>query len=235
MDSTTPLDDFQAETYQEHNSKRFEHLDRMDLSLYGKSILEIGAGIGDHTRYLLSKIPSKILATEARQENIDIFNERYSEETIIDILQMDMDHPQQDIGNYDVCYCYGLLYHLAKPEQAIEYMAEHTRELLLLETCVDYLKQDTVNLVEEDPSFFSQSYSGIGCRPGRRWLFSVLKQNFGYVYVPRTQPDHPQFPDSWNLAQSPSRLTRAVFIASHSALSSAKLSTELLSKQNKPT
>ena len=230
MNTKTPFEDFQADSYREHNRRRFEHLDSLDMNLSNKSILEIGAGIGDHTVYLLAKTPKEILATEARQENVDIFEERFSKIDTVKIRQMDMDNPLETVGTHDICYCYGLLYHLSKPEQAIRYIAKRTKETLLLETCVDYVKQDTVNLVPEDPSFFSQSYSGTGCRPGRRWLFSILKQHFQHVYEPRSQPNHEQFPTDWSLESSPARLTRAVFVASHLELPTTKLASELLYK-----
>lgn len=43
---------------------------------------------------------------------------------------------------------------------------------------------------------------------------SQLKALFAYVYVPRTQPAHEEFPLDWSGAQPLGRLTRATFVAS---------------------
>jgi hypothetical protein len=42
-----------------------------------------------------------------------------------------------------------------------------------------------------------------------------LKENFPYVYFPKTQPDHPEFPLEWGTKmEDRSKLIRAVFIGS---------------------
>ena len=228
-----PFDDFRADKYLLHNQRRFEHLDSLELNFAGKSIFEVGAGIGDHTEHLLTKGISRILTTEAREENFDILKQKFLGEQKVEILKLNLEEPHAKIDIHDICYCYGLLYHLSQPESAIAYLSDHTGETLLIETCVDYLKQDTVNLISEDARQYSQSYSGIGCRPGRRWLFNILKSHFEYVYVPRTQPSHEQFPLDWSLDEPPARLTRAIFVASRTKLNNEKLSPELLYQQSK--
>jgi hypothetical protein len=41
-----------------------------------------------------------------------------------------------------------------------------------------------------------------------------LKALFAYVYVPRTQPAHEEFPLDWSGEQPSGRLARATFVAS---------------------
>jgi len=116
---------------------------------------------------------------------------------------------------FDIVYCYGLLYHINKHLEAIEFMSQHTKNLLLLETCVSFGDEEAINFVTEDANYPSQSTSGYGCRPTRSWIYSQLKQQFEFVYMPITQPNHEQFPLDWQLENShQARFARAVFIAS---------------------
>jgi hypothetical protein len=54
---------------------------------------------------------------------------------------------------------------------------------------------------------------------------------FQYVYIPVTQPNHPEFPVDWTTGIPDHRLWRAVFIASRDELRNDLLSTSLLDHQ----
>ena len=45
---------FKSEHYQKHNKNRLDHLASLGFSFEGSNILEVGAGIGDHTEFYLS-------------------------------------------------------------------------------------------------------------------------------------------------------------------------------------
>ena len=233
MNNTTPYDDFHGSQYLLHNKARFDHLNDLELPIKNKSILEAGAGIGDHTEFLLQHNPTQILSIEARKENIDILSDRFHNTSEVTIKNMNLDDPGQLSDSYDICYCYGLLYHLENPEAALKFLSEHTRELFLLETCVDYINEDSINLINEDRKQYSQSFTGTGCRPGRIWLFKQLKELFDHVYMPKTQPDHAQFPTDWKQDQPPSGLCRAIFIASRSPVPNTKLCSDIPYTQTK--
>jgi hypothetical protein len=103
-------------------------------------------------------------------------------------------------------------------------MSKHTKNLLLLETCVSFGDEEAINFVQEDEKYPSQSTSGYGCRPTRPWIYNQLKQHFEFVYMPITQPNHEQFPIDWDLATTPeARFARSVFIASRQKLENALL------------
>jgi hypothetical protein len=146
-----------------------------------------------------------------------------------------MEHPSSIAGTpFDVVHAYGLLYHLGKPAEAITYLAEVCGSYLFLETCVSYGEESAINLVSERKELFSQSCSGVGCRPTRRWIFDELKKYFPYVYVPITQPNHEEYPIDWNKRSGDaSVLTRSVFVASRIPLKNDLLSLELLMKQKR--
>ena len=124
---------------------------------------------------------------------------------------------------------------MANPEQAIQFIAAHTLDLLLLETCVDYKKETSINLVDEDTGLYSQSFSGSGCRPGRVWIYNKLNECFENVYIPVTQPAHSQFPTDWNKPEAPAGLSRAVFIASRNPLENSKLIKDIPYQQSQIT
>jgi hypothetical protein len=91
-----------------------------------------------------------------------------------------------------------------------------------------------VREAQADPS---QAWSGIGCRPTRAWVFSRLRANFEFVYVPRTQPWHEEFPLDWSAASAASwpatRLIRAVFVCSRAAIALSSLTDKLVAYQTR--
>lgn len=76
------------------------------------------------------------------------------------------------------------------------------------------MKLNQVMEGEHDPS---QSSHGVGSRPTRPYMLSVLEGHFRYVYCPTTQPNHYQFPLDWEKA-SLAPLTRAIFVCSRKTL-----------------
>jgi len=176
-----------------------------------KTLLELGAGIGDHTGFFLEK-ECRVTSVEARAENLTILQHRYPD---VMTYCLDLDHPTINFGQtFDIVYSYGLLYHLKNPAEALNFMANACRGLLLLETCVSLGSEPLVNLCDEPIENPSQSFCGIGCRPTRSWVFNQLKRHFEFVYVPITQPDHEEFPTNWMMPRPEGILLRAVFIAS---------------------
>jgi hypothetical protein len=224
------LTDFLNDAYQRHNRRRQEHLATLGLDLANKSVIEFGAGVGDHTTFFLDRA-CDVTVTDARIENVDFMKSRFPsvQAHVVDI-EKDVAVP---IGTHDIAYAYGLLYHLADPAAALSRIAKLTGKTLLLETCVSFGETADVNLIEEDVRNPTQAAHGLGCRPTRRWVFDELKQNFEYVYVTRTQPWHAEFPIDWNSAppKNETGLYRAVFVASRNRLDLSSLSETLLDTQ----
>jgi FkbM family methyltransferase len=224
----SPTGVFQSNHYMRHNQRRLEHLATLGLDLFNKTVLEVGAGIGDHTHFFLDR-DCQVTTTEGRPENLELLKKRYPELTV---AHLDMDEPQLEIEQkFEVVYCYGLLYHLKNPDVAIQFMAENCEDMLLLETCVSYGDNEAVNLCEEPAGSASQATSGTGCRPTRLWVYNQLKQYFEFVYLPITQPNHEQFPLDWHEKTPHPKniegLTRAIFIASRKPIHNSLLSEEI--------
>jgi len=211
---------FHSWHYLRHNARRLEHLASLEIPVAGKTVLEIGAGIGDHSHYYIDR-GCKITITEARSENLDYLKSRYPQ---ADIRHLDLESPAGfPPESFDVIHAYGILYHLSKPEPALDFMACRCKEFLFLETCVSFGPGDAINLVQEPQHSFTQSFIGVGCRPTRGWLHQQLKKRFEYVYVPQTQPNHEEFPIDWNAPEKHKNLSRSVFIASRQPLFNPRL------------
>jgi hypothetical protein len=222
------LDEFHSFYYLRLNQRRQEHLVSLNLPLRGKRVWEVSAGIGDHTSFFLDR-QCEVTCSEARQDLLDIIKSRYNG---LPVYHLDLEQPTRDFpGPFDVVYCYGVLYHLRTPAQALDFIAARCNGLLLLETCVSLGSELDPHLVNEPPDKPSQAISGIGSRPTRSWIFGELKQRFPFVYLPKRQPNHEQFPTNWteNLHRAP--FVRAIFVASRNALESSQLTTELLTEQ----
>jgi SAM-dependent methyltransferase len=226
-----PALQFHSDHYIRHNARRLEHLASLGIPVAGSSVLEVGAGIGDHSHYYLDR-GCTVTITEARPENLRILRRRYPE---CEVRTLDMERPALDAaGPFDVVHCYGLLYHLADPEQALAFLSRNTQRLLLLETCVSFGADEAIHPTAERQRNPTQAWSGTGCRPTRSWVFEQLRRLFEHVYVPSTQPNHAEFPLDWTAPeQHPSDFARAVFIGSRQPMANACLLPELPDRQQR--
>jgi SAM-dependent methyltransferase len=225
----SPAQQFHSDMYIRHTARRLEHLASLRIPVAGLSVLEVGAGIGDHTSYYLDR-GCRITVSDARSENVDYIKKRFP---ACDVQLLDMEHPPAiQAGPFDLVHCYGLLYHLKNPEQALEFLGRSARKMLFLETCVSFGDTEAINDVGEVQSDPTQAWSGVGCRPTRPWLFRKLKGLFEYVYVPKTQPNHEEFPIDWTApAKHEAPFSRAVFIASREKLDNPLLEPSLMPRQ----
>ena len=225
-----PFASFATDHYQRHNSRRLEHLATLGLDLAGRKVLEVGAGIGDHTSFFLDR-GCRVTALEGRPENLEVLKSRFPS---VETLWLDLDDNEtDDLGRFEIVYAYGLLYHLAEPRRAMARMSVWCSDLLLLETCVSLGVESAVNPVGEDAADPSQSVRGLGCRPTRRWVIEVLRSQFPHVAVPVTQPWHEEFPLDWSQPALSGRLTRAIFIASRRPIENPLLVKELPDRQTR--
>ena len=208
-----PFSVFLAPNAHAINLARQSHLASLGLDLTGKSVLEVGAGIGLHTPFFLER-GCTVTVTDGRAENVAEIARRHPGVRTA-IVDLEVDRPIE-LGRFDVIYCYGLLYHLSNPQRALARLADVCDGQLLLETAVSPGTHDELLLVR-DPDAFNQAISGIGCRPTRLWILNRLKSLFGYGYIPRTQPDHVDFPADW--VHTPIQtMHRSIFVGSRTPL-----------------
>ena len=73
---STSINDFNNWHYIQHNQRRQEHLCSLGLDLSHKRVLEVGAGIGDHTTFFIDR-GCDVVVTEGRPENFRVLQQRY--------------------------------------------------------------------------------------------------------------------------------------------------------------
>jgi SAM-dependent methyltransferase len=234
---------FRSPLYVRLNARRLEHLASLPLELRGRSVLEVGAGIGDLTSFFVDR-GCRVTASDARAENVAILSATLPG---LETLTLDLDRPRGlDGRRFDIVFCYGVLYHLAEPARALAFLSARCSGQLLLETRVAFGADARLEDHDESRDWPTESFSGRGCKPTREWVFRELQRHFEHVYVPITQPCHPFFPLDWTeppaLPSEPSlrapddapggpTMFRSVFIASRTPLMAAQLRPELLSRQ----
>ena len=229
----TPEGVFHAKFYLLHNEQRLKHLHSIGLSiLKGMTVLEVGAGIGDHTKYFID-IGCDIITTEGRPENVDVLKKNVGNKAAVALLDLEKPSPNPIYDKqFDIVYCYGTLYHLSNPNFALNYLAKKCKGTFLLETCVSFGKDESINLVHEHSGDPSQSLVGKGCRPTRIWLYNKMKSLFEHVYVPKTQPNHVEFPTNWTVP-SHSELSRVIIFGSREPIDNKLLLDYLPDKQER--
>jgi len=202
-----------------------EHLASLELDLNSKTVLDLGCGAGDLAQFFVERDCS-IVCLDARQENIDLLSQQYPDLTA-HVANVETESLGQ-FGEFDIVFCYGLLYHLENPIAALRNMRSACKSLLLLSTMVTDHSLPVVMIVDEE-NMPTQALHGLGCRPSPSYITMVLKRvGFPYVYVPTRPPDHPDFLFDridrldWHTGKHP---LRCVFIASLTELDSAHLKT----------
>jgi hypothetical protein len=227
----TPEDLFHEWSYLESTARRLEHLASLGLPLHDKTVLEVGAGIGDLTGYFLNR-GCHVTITEGRPGNLDYIRHRYPQ---CPVALLDLETPTEMPGApFDIVACFGVLYHVSNPAEALHALAEQCQEMLLLATSVSFGSHVAENIVDENIRSPTQAVSGRGCRPTRPWIFEALARDFEHVYVTRTQPNHEQYPIDWSKPEAHTApLSRAVFVASRAPIHSDQLLTELRDQQER--
>jgi SAM-dependent methyltransferase len=209
------------------NEARLTHLASLDLPLDGRRVLELGAGVGRLTGFFIDRGCS-VVVTEARAENVDELRRRLP---TVDVAEADVEESLENLGSFDVVFCYGLLYHLENPLRALRNMAAVCTDLLLIETMVCDARVPVLRL-EDETKAVNQALRGLAHRPSPSYLALALNRvGFDHVYAATHPPDHHDYRFSWldNLDTArDGALLRGVFIASRTPREQRSL-TSLLS------
>ncbi|MEM9166421.1 MAG: class I SAM-dependent methyltransferase [Planctomycetota bacterium] len=225
----TPQADFHSIRYQTINARRLEHLASLGLSITGRSVLEVGAGIGDLTGFFVDR-GCRVTATEGRPDNLELLRRRWQDHERIEVVPLQLDpaptpRPAVIARQYDIVFCYGLLYHLSDPAAGLQWLADACDGMLLLETQASFGNEAQQRPMREDPALAASAMTGRACRPTRPWLHEALGGLFEHVYYPVTQPLHNEFPLAWTPGAIP-RSPRLVVIASRTPIENRLLTLE---------
>jgi hypothetical protein len=210
----------------------------LDLDVAGKTVLEVGAGAGQHTSFFLDR-GCRVLSTDGRIENVQTMRAivsaygYYGKFENLELGIFDVENPGDSLPEpREIVYCYGLLYHTARPVEVLRMLAGLCTELFLLETSVETNEQ--LNVASENQADVSQSIHGQGSHPSREIIFATLQELFQYVYVPKTQPWHEYFPTDWKCPERIEGQTmRGVFIGSRRKIENGNLLESLPDRQSR--
>lgn len=220
------MESFDTHAALQINEARLTHLASLDLPIDGRRVLEVGAGVGRLTGFFVDRGCS-VVVTEARPENVSELRRRLP---TIDARQADVEESLEDVGRFDVVFCYGVLYHLESPLRALRNMAAVCDDLLLIETMVCD-SRDAVLRLEDETRSANQALRGLAHRPSPSYLAIALNRvGFDHVYAATDPPDHPDYRFTWLDNMDTARhgsLLRGVFVASRRPLQKGGLTSLL--------
>ena len=217
------VEGFDTEDAKAINQARLDHLASLQLPLTGRRVLDVGSGPAHLAQFFVERGCS-VLSTDARQENIDRMRELYPEHEgqVADVEDADF----TAFGQFDVVFCYGLLYHLENPLRALRNVAAVCDDLLLLETMVCDSSAPVLRLDDEYLSA-NQALRGLAHRPSPSWVGMALNRiGFRYVFIAREPPAYPDYRFEWRDDGTTTRdghNLRAIFVASRKPLDNDRL------------
>ena len=225
------INHFPNQRYQRRNRRRQEHLATLSIEVVGKTVLEVGAGVGDHTGFFLDRCGS-VTSTDARPELVDMFEKRHANTRAV---VFDANGPvPKELNVHRVAYANVVLYNLHDTAQAIASVAALCLETLLLETCVTPDTGEAVNLSAENNSDATKAAEGNGCRPTRHWVWAYLARHIEHDYTTVTQLWHEEFSEDWKQAEPPEDLlTRIISVTSRKPLKLSMLMDKLPDTQSR--
>ncbi len=206
------------------NEARLAHLESLGLPLAGRSVIDVGCGVGHLARFFVER-GCRTTCVDGRAENIEILCARLPgvEARVADV---ETDSLSQ-FGEFEIVFCYGLLYHTADPMAALRNMAEACKNLLILETIVTDHELPLLRLEDEPRENPNQALAGLGTRPSPAFVAKALKRcGFEFVYMPVRPPDHPEFQFEWRNNLDWTRdghNLRCIFVASRTPLDNRNL------------
>ncbi len=207
---TIRLTPFDQREYRELIEARGETIRRVVSSLKSAlglaNAVDAGCGVGFFSQ-TLAECGLNVCGFDARAENVDEARRRFPG---IPFEQADIeDHRICQLGRFDLVLCFGLLYHLENPLQAVRNLRAITEKCLLLESMCLPDERCTL-LLRQEARQEDQSLKEMACYPSEGSLVKMLYHaGFARVYRVTSLPNHDDFRETAEHTQR-----RTVLVAS---------------------
>lgn len=187
-------------------------LDELKPQLGLKSAIDVGCGLG-YFSGLLQSLGLKVTAADGRSENAD---EAARRQPGVEFHTYNAENPAiRTLGQFDLVFCFGLLYHLENPLLAIRHLQAMTGRLLLIEAVIFPGNEPIMGLVDEVSSD-DQGLNHFAFYPTEACLEKMLFcAGFPFVYRLARMPDHSDY-----YSGTAKRRVRAMLAASPMPISS---------------
>ena len=154
---------FEAGYYRESQLTRLVNLfAHVDIERWRElRILEVGAGLG-HLGDVFTQLGFDVTSTDSRLEHVKAMKARGRKSFVLDLDSTGVD----EAGDFDLILSFGVLYHLARPQEFLLSCGKKAR-VLLLETAVCDRYDPIVQWVDEPGGWRGkdQALRGRACRP----------------------------------------------------------------------
>lgn len=163
---------------------------RLKPALGLSNAVDVGCGVGFFSQ-TLAECGLQVCGFDARAQNVTEARRRFPG---IPFEQADIeDREISRLGQFDLVLCFGLLYHLENPLQAIRNLRTLTEKCLLLESMC--LPEERCSLLlRQEPRQDDQSLTELACYASEGSLVKMLYcAGFAKVYRVTLLPDHDDF------------------------------------------
>ena len=182
-------------------------VNRLKPALRLSTAVDAGCGVGFFSQTLV-ECGLCTCGFDARAENVEEARRRFPG---IPFELADLEAREiSKLGRFDLVLCFGLLYHLENPAQAIRNLGAITEKCLVLESMC--LPEERCSLLlRQEPKQEDQSVTELACYPSENSLVKMLyRAGFVKVYRVTPLPDHDDFRETREHTQR-----RTVLVASY--------------------
>jgi SAM-dependent methyltransferase len=178
-----------------------------------QTAIDVGCGVGPFSGFL-RELGFQVVGVDGRKQNVEEARRRRPE---LEFHCLDVqDRALQELGSFDLVFCFGLLYHLENPLLAFRNFAALAREVMLVEAiCVP--GNQPYFLLRDEPSFEDQSLTPLALYPSESALIkAAYRVGFQFVWQVTSFPEHEDFVETPNRKRF-----RTIFAASRVPLKSS--------------
>ncbi len=210
---------FDAKHYEALNASRGAVVSTLLSELIGplglRTAVDVGCGLG-YFSGLLKSLNLDVTGVDGRQQNVEEAERRFPG---IGFKRCDaQDSALRALGEFDLVFCFGLLYHLENPLLTIRHLRSMATKLLLVEGVIFPGEEPIMALVDEGATE-DQGLNHFAFYPTEACLIKMLyRSGFANVYGLTAQPNHPEYHSGKN-----SRRIRTILAASLEPLDSRLL------------